>query len=95
MSNEVIGDFVDVPRPVAILLQTAYVVLLAVGFLASILTISFLLWQSLGNERPMSPSFFSIQADSDRRYDDEESREERADLEFEDDTDEEYIRRPY
>ena len=96
MSSEVISDFVDVPRPVAIVLETAYVVLLAFGFLASIFTAGCLLWRFLGNGRPMFPSFFSIQADSDRRrYNDEESHEGCAGLDFEDDTDEEYMRRPY
>ncbi len=96
MSNEVIGDCVDVPRPVAIILETAYVVLLAFGFLASIFTAGCLLYKFLGNGRPMFPSFFSLQTNSDRRrYNDEESHEERAGLDFEDDTDEEYMRRPY
>ncbi len=96
MSSEVIGDFVEVPRPVAIILETAYVVLLAFGFLASISTAGCLLWKFLGNGRPMFPSFSSMRASSDgRRYNDEESHEERAGLEFEDDTDGEYIRRPY
>ena len=96
MSSKVIGEFVEAPRPVAILLEIVYVVLLALGFLASILTAACLLWQFLGNGRPMSPSFLSVLANSEREgYGDEESREERAGLEFEDDTDEDYMRRPY
>lgn len=96
MQGDVTGEFVKVSRPVAILLETAYVVLLAIGFLASFLTAGCLLWKFLGNGRPMSPSFLYAQANSDTtKYKDEESGEERAGLEFEDDTDEEYMRRPY
>ena len=96
MSSEVIGEFVEVPRPVAIFLESVYVILLALGFLASILTASCLLWRFLGNGRPMSSFFLPVQENSEsERYKDEESCEEQASLEFEDDTDEEYMRRPY
>lgn len=96
MPSEVAGEFVDVPRPVAILLESAYVVLLALGFLASIFTAACLLWQFLGNGRPLAPSFLFARASSEEeRYKDGESCEERAGLEVGDDTDEEYMRRPY
>lgn len=50
----------------------------------------------MGNGSPMSSSFLSTQTNSDQiRYMDEESCEERAGLEFENDTEEEYMRRPY
>lgn len=96
MASEVSGDVVDVPRPVAILLEAAYIVLFAFGFLACVCTAGCLLWKFLGNGRPMFPSFLSAQAESDKGgCADEESGGERAGLEFEDDTDEEYMRRPY
>ena len=98
MSNEskVIGEFVDIPRPVAILLESAYVILLALGFLASVCTAGCLLWRFLGNGRPVSPCFPSAYTSADQKnYEDEGPCEERAELEFEDDTAEEYMRRPY
>ena len=95
MPSEITGVFVDVPRPVAILLESAYVILLALGFLASVSTAGCLLWKFLGIGCPMS-TFLATRTTSDEiRYEDEESCEERAGLEFEDDTEEEYMRRPY
>ena len=96
MSSEITGAFVDVPRPVAIFLETAYVILLGLGILASASTAGCLLWNYLGIGCPMCTSFFATHTTSDEmRYIDEESCEERGGLEFEDDTEEEYMRRPY
>ena len=96
MPSEVIGEFVDVSRPVAVLLESFYIVLLTFSFLASVITSLCLLWNRLGNGRPMPQSLLPMQADpDDEMYKDEELYEERADLEFENDTDEEYMRRPY
>lgn len=96
MQSEVTSEFVEVPRPIAILLETAYIVLLAIGSLASIITTGCLLWKFLGNGCSISPSFLSAQVISDtKKHKDEESGEECPGLEFENDTDEEYLRRPY
>ena len=96
MSSEMTGVLVDVPRPIGILLESAYVILLGLGILASVSTAGCLLWSYLGIGCPMSTSFFAMHTTSDEiRYKDEESGEGRAGLGFEDDTDEEYMRRPY
>ena len=96
MSSETTGIFVDVPRPIAILLESTYVILLGLGILASLSTAGCLIWHYLDIECPMSTSFFAAPTPSlEIRYKDEESGQERAGLEFEDDTDEEYMRRPY
>lgn len=96
MPSEVIGEVVEVPRPVAILLEFAYFVLLAVGILAPLFTIGYLLWQCIENWHSTSSSSLPAQANSDTNiYGDEESGEGCTPLEFEDDTDEEYMRRPY
>lgn len=96
MPSEVIADFVDVPRPIAILLKSAYYVLLTLGLLASMITAGCLLWRFLGIGRRIAPSFSSVRADSYmRRHRDEESGNECAGLGFGNDTDEEYMRRPY
>lgn len=96
MSNETTGVFVDVPRPIAILLESAYVILLGLSILASLSTAGCLLWHYLDIGCPISTSFLETRTTSDEiRYKDEESGEARGGLEFEDDTDEEYMRRPY
>ena len=96
MSSEITGVFVDVPRPIAILLESTYVILLGLGILASLSTAGCLLWHYLGIGCPMSTTFFATRTTSDEiRYRDEESGEGRAGLEFECDTVEEYMRRPY
>ena len=96
MQSEVTGEFAEVPRPVAILLETGYVVLLAIGVLAFALTAGYLLSKFLGTGHPINSFFLSTQVVSDTKdTEHEESGEERPGLEFEDDTDEEYMRRPY
>ena len=110
MPGEVFVENVDVPHPIAVLLEFVYFVLLSLGFVGTIFTAGCLLWNVLGNGRPMSPALFSAQANTDKqKYKDEESGEGRVDLvfsvdvdlvfsvdlEFEDDTDEEYMRRLY
>ena len=96
MPSEVIGEFVEVPRSVAILLEFAYSVLLAVGILASLFLIGCLLRQCIENWHSTSSYSLAAQANPDTNiYGDEESGEACAPLEFEDDTDEEYMRRPY
>lgn len=92
MPSEIIGEYVEVPRPVAILLVVTYFVLLTVGILASLFTIACY----IDNWHSRSSSPLASEASSDTNvYGDEESREGCAPLEFEDDTDEEYMRRPY
>ena len=96
MPSQVFGELVDVPHPVAILLESAFIVLLALSLLASICSAGCLLWRWLGDGHPLSPLFSSAHASSGKqRHMDEESCAERADLGFEDDTEEEYMRRPY
>ena len=96
MSSEMTGAFVDVPRPIAILLESAYVILLGLGILASVSTAGCLLWNYLDIGYPMSTAFFATRTTSDEiRYKDEEAGGERGGLGVEDDADEEYMRRPY
>ena len=96
MPSETTGVLVNVPRPVVVLLESAYVILLGLGILASVSTAGCLLWNYLGIACPIFTPFFVTRTTSDEiRYKDEESGEERIGLEFEDDTEEEYMRRPY
>ena len=95
MPSKTTGVLVNVPRPVAVFLETAYVILLGLGILASVSTAGCLLWNYLGIGWPMSTSFGPRTTSDEIRYKDEESGEERIGLEFEDDTEEEYMRRPY
>ena len=94
MSSEITGVLADVPRPIAILLESAYVILLGLGILASVSTAGCLLWNYLGIGCPMCTSAMRTTSDEIRDKD-EESGEGRAGLGFEDDTEEEYMRRPY
>ena len=95
MASEVTGVFVDVPRPIAIFLESTYVILLGLGMLASVSTAACLIWNYLGIRCPMSTFLATRTTSNEIRYKDEESCEERAGLEFGDDMDEEYMRRPY
>lgn len=96
MSSEVVGEAVDVPRPVAIILQLSYIFLLALGMMATILTFLFMLGQYIDRRLSMSSSSLFARASSDTDIcRDEDSGEECTGLEFGDDTDEEYLRRPY
>ena len=96
MPNEVVGEVVDVPRPVAVFLEATYFTLLAFGFLTSVWTICCLLWRFFGNGRPIFPSVFSTEETYDREpQKKEQPSEECVGLEFGNDTDEEYMRRPY
>ena len=96
MPNAVAGEFVDVPRPVAVFLEATYFTLLAFGFLASVCSTCCLLWRFFGNGRTIFPFDFSTEETYDREAPkNEEPCEECVGLEFGNDTDEEYMRRPY
>ena len=96
MPTETVGEVPDVPRPVVVFLEAAYIILLTLGILASVSTVCCLLWRFFGNRSRKAPSVTSQEASSDKETQrDEDSDEECAGLEFWNDTDEEYMRRPY
>ncbi len=96
MPSEAGEEFIDVPRPIGIFLESAYFILLALGFLASILTVCCLLWNVFGTRFLHVSRSSPTEPTSDmERYRDEGLCEEYVGLEFEDDTVEEYMRRPY
>ena len=96
MPREIVGEFLDVPRPVAVFLDATYFTLLAFGFLASMCTSCCLVWRYYNNRCPIFPSIFSTEVTSDKeRQKAEEPCEGFVGLEFGNDTEEEYMRRPY
>lgn len=95
MPTQVIGKPVEVPLPFAILMEFAYFVLIALGVLGSSITAGCLIWKFLGGGRLISSSTFVQKASDIESYEDEMSCEDYTGLEFENDTDEEYMRRPY
>ena len=96
MPSDLGEEFVDVPRPIAILLLSAYFVLLALGFLASILTAGCVLWYCFSTRIVHFSRLSSMEPTSDiEGQKDEDLCEDSVGLEFADDTDEEYMRRPY
>ena len=96
MPDRIVDDFVEVPGPVAVLLEFAYFILLAFGSIASIGTICYFFSEFLDNMRSSSPAIISMETTSDEEaQEDEGPDEECVSMEFENDTDEEYMRRPY
>ena len=94
MSSGVGEEVPEVPRPLAVILISAYSILLAFGIIASICTTCYLLWRLCGNVGRIFSTTFSTEAASYKELQGgEDSSEECADLEFGDDTNEEYLRR--
>ena len=93
MPSQLLNPVVDIPRPIALLLGSTYLLLLALNLLVSLCFAGCLILRFLTNRGPLSPCFLAARTSPvGRRYG---ACEERADVGFEDDTDEEYMRRPY
>ena len=95
MASEVVRNVADVPWPVAIFLDSAYVVLLTIGVVASFCTFYYLLWRHFRRVGPFLPSIFAPKATTDKGT---QMDQELMDLEllggrwqFWNDTDEEYL----
>ena len=95
MSTEVGGNVANVPRPVAIFLEAAYIILLTIGIICTFITACHWLWKTFGHRLPMNPFSGPKEAASDKgTQSDDDSCDESAGLENFEDSDEEYIRGP-
>ena len=96
MPGEVVGESVEALDLVAVLALSAYFILLACSSIACFCTVCYVFWKYFGDRHSSSPAITSMDTTSDEvAPEDEGPDEEYVNMEFADDTDEEYMRRPY